>query len=227
MSHSSWGCALGVVLTCVAHCSAEQKGITPDLARLNDPKVWSVINADWKTATEDGKSVVHMAPKGGDLPDRSNVALALVEGLEFGEGTLEIDLKGRGKQQRCFLGVAFHVVDGNTFEAVYFRPFQFMADVPLRSRAIQYVCWPDHLFQTLRQEKPGKYESAVKPVPDPGGWFHARIEVTKRKVSVWVDDGKEPCMVVDRLSSREGGKVGLFVDSREGTLSNLTIRPAK
>jgi hypothetical protein len=204
------------------------KAITPDLSRINDGKTWNVINAESETAKEDGKNVVHLKPKGGDFPGRSNAGLALVEGLEFAEGTLEIDLKGKGAAQTSFLGVAFSVVDGKTFEAVYFRPFNFMRDdKAFRQRAVQYVAWPDHTWDKLRKEKPGKFESAVKPVPDPSGWFHARVEVTKKKVSVWVDDAKEPCLVVDRLASREKGKVGLFVDSNEGSFRNLKILPAK
>jgi hypothetical protein len=69
------------------------------------------------------------------------------------------------------------------------------------------------------------YESAVKPVPDPAGWFHARVEVTKEKVSVWVDDGKDPCLVVHRLSGRPKGMVGLWVDSNQGAFRNLKIVP--
>jgi len=41
---------------------------------------------------------------------------------------------------------------------------------------------------------------------------------------VWVDDAKEPCLVIDRLARREKGKVGLWVDSKEGAFRNLTIR---
>jgi hypothetical protein len=67
----------------------------------------------------------------------------------------------------------------------------------------------------------------VNPIPDPSGWFHARVEVTKQKVRVWVDGAKEPCLVVDRRSGRDKGKVGLWVDSREGTFSNLRIISAK
>jgi hypothetical protein len=218
---------VGVVLTGVTVCcSAERKVIRPDLARINDGKTWRVINADVGPAAEDGRSAVRMGPKGGDFPDRSNVGLALVEGVEFATGTLEIDLKGKGGRERCFVGVAFHVADGDTFEAVYFRPFNFRADGVFRTRAVQYVCWPGHPFEELRANRPGRYESAVQPAPDPAGWFHARVEVTKRAVRVWVGDGKEPCLVVDRLTDREGGKVGLFVDSREGVLGELTIRPA-
>ena len=37
-------------------------------------------------------------------------------------------MKGKGKFQTSFLGLAFSAIDGKTFEAVYFRPFNFMRD---------------------------------------------------------------------------------------------------
>jgi hypothetical protein len=42
---------------------------------------------------------------------------------------------------------------------------------------------------------------------------------------VYVNDGKEPSLVVEELSDREGGGVGLAVDG--GYLANLKITPAK
>jgi len=227
MNRLPWRWVLGVLLASAPHGLAREKVIAPDLSQINDGKTWSLINADCDTAMEAGKRVVRLRPR-GKVNTPSNVGLALVEGLEFAEGTLEIDLKGKGKFERTFLGVAFNVEDGKTFEAVYFRPFNFMReDNPFRFRAVQYVAWPEHTWEKLRTGKPGKYESAVKPIPDPTGWFHARIEVTKQKVSVWVDDATEPCLVVDRLANREKGKVGLWVDSNEGAFSNLKIQPAK
>jgi hypothetical protein len=212
-----------IVLAYVPVCVAQQKAVEPDLSRIDDGKVWSVLNADTEMAREDGQAVVRMKPK-GKVHTPSEIGLALVEGIEFGEGTIEVDLKGKGKLESSFLGVAFSVVDGNTFEAVYFRPFNFLRDdKSFRVRAVQYVAWPDHTWEKLRRGKPGVYEHAVKPIPDPAGWFHARIEVTKRAVSVWVNDATEPCLVVDRLASREKGKVGLWVDSRQGAFRNLKI----
>jgi hypothetical protein len=227
MKHLSCGWVLALVLVYVPLCRGEEKVVAPDLTQVKNEKVWTVINADCDTAMEEGKRVVRLKPKGkANTP--SDIGLALVEGLEFAEGTLEIDLKGKGKAEASFLGLAFAAVDGGTFEAVYFRPFNFMRDdESFRAHSVQYVSWPDHTWEKLRKGKPGVYESTVKPVPDPSGWFHARIEVTKQKVSVWVDDGKEPCLVVDRLAGREKGKVGLWVDSKEGAFSNLRIQPAK
>jgi thiol-disulfide isomerase/thioredoxin len=216
----------GMLLAYVAPCFAREKAIAPDLSQISDRKVWTVINADCESVMEDGKRLVRLRPKGtANTP--SDIGLALVGGVEFAEGTLEIDLKGKGEAEASFLGLAFGVVDGTTFEAVYFRPFNFMREGDsYRDHAVQYVAWPEHTWEKLRKDKPGVYEAAVKPVPDPAGWFHVRIEVTKKKVSVWINDAKDPCLVVDRLSGRDKGNVGLWVDSKGGAFRNLAIRPA-
>jgi hypothetical protein len=226
MNRFTWKCLLGVALSCVYVDFAVGDAITPDLSRINDGKVWNVINAECRTAREDGECVVRMRPKPGATTP-SNVGLAVVDGLDFSEGTIEIDLKGKGKFERTFLGLGFHVVNGKAFEAVYFRPFNFgKEDKTFRSRAVQYVAWPENTWEKLRRDTPGVYESAINPVPDPKGWFHARVEITKQKVSVYVDQGKEPCLVIDRLANRDKGKVALWVDSNEGAFKNLKIVPA-
>jgi hypothetical protein len=227
MNRLSATCLLGILLTWSSVVTAKEQVITPDLSRINDGKSWHVINADYASATEAGRSVARLKAKGKPTT-ASNVGLALVEGLEFTEGTLEVDLKGLGKWERCFLGVAFSAVDGKTFEAVYFRPFNFLRDPEsFRSHSVQYIAWPDNTWEKLREGQPGKFEARVKPVPDPAGWFHARVEVTNKKVRVWVEDAKEPCLVVDRLAGREKGQVGLWVDSHEGAFRNLKIVPAQ
>lgn len=201
--------------------------ITPDLSKISDGKTWSLINASTELTTENGQHVVKLKPLGLSTTP-SDIGLAIVENLEFSESTLEIDLKGKGKQLASFLGLAFNVGDAHTFEAVYFRPFNFMRDDPTsRAHAVQYVAWPEHTWEKLRKATPGKYEAVIKPVPEPGGWFHARIEITRLQVKVYVDEAKEPCLVVERLASQPKGKVGLWVDSKEGTFRNLKITAAK
>jgi hypothetical protein len=220
----SFGFVLGVLLACGGSSFAREQAIRPDLSRINDGGRWRLINASPNVVSEAGASVVRMKP--ATKPNTpSNVGLALVNGLEFSEGTLEVDLKGRGPVERCFLGVAFNVADGKKFEAVYFRPFNFCeGQYATPTHAVQYVAWPAHTWEQLRKGQPGVYESTVKPVPDPAGWFHARVEVSKRKVSVFVEDAKEPCLVVKRLADGGTGKVGLLVDGREGAFRNLLIR---
>jgi len=210
----------GAAFLCMAVLSAQT--LAPDLGRLNDPGSWRVIDAD---ATVEGP-VAHLKPH-GDPAVGSHIGLALVQKMKFSEGTLEIDLRGAGKQEASFLGLAFGVADARTFEAVYFRPFRFAdGDPDARGHAVQYVAWPEYTWEKLRKDKPGVYETAIQPVPDPAGWFHVRIEVTHQKVSVWVDGGTRPCLVVERLAHREGD-FGLWVDSMPGAFRNLRIQPAR
>jgi hypothetical protein len=210
----------GSACLCLAVLFAQ--GLTPDLRRVNDAKSWRMIDAD---AMVEGP-VVRVKPH-GDPAVGSHIGLALVRNVTFSEGTLEIDLRGGGKQEASFLGLAFGVADARTFEAVYFRPFRFAdEDADARRHAVQYVAWPDYTWEQLRKDKPGVYEAAVQPVPDPAGWFHVRIDVTKQQVSVSVDGRTQPCLVVDRLAHRTGD-VGLWVDSMPAAFRNLHITPAK
>src|SRR5947209_3562635 len=79
---------LAVLLAWAAVGFAPEKAVTPDLSRMNQGNAWRLINADCDTALEDGKPVVHMRPR-ARVDTGSSVGLALVEGLEFGEGSLE------------------------------------------------------------------------------------------------------------------------------------------
>jgi hypothetical protein len=63
-------------------------------------------------------------------------------------------------------------------------------------------------------------------VPDPNGWFHVRVVVASPKVSVFVANAKEPTLVVDQLSDRRKGSVGLWVgNGSSGDFANVKITP--
>src|ERR1043166_10322665 len=53
-----------------------------------------------------------------------------IEGSDFGEGAIEVDVRGKDVLQQSFVGVAFHRKDDQTYEAVYVRPFNFQASDP-------------------------------------------------------------------------------------------------
>jgi hypothetical protein len=227
MNRGSWTSLLGLLLACAPVAGSEDKAVTPDVARVNDGKAWNLLNAEATAAAEGDKTVVRLKPKGEPGPG-SLVGLAVVNGLEFAEGVIEVDVKGNGKTRASFPGIAFGVADVGTFEAVCFRPFNFQRPDPtFRARAVQYVSWPDHPWEKLRRDKPGGYEAAVRPVPDPAGWFHVKVVVTKQKVSVFVNGATEPCLAVDRLPGAGKGQVGLWVDSQESAFANLRIVPTR
>jgi hypothetical protein len=191
--------------------------IHPD---VSDATRWRAINIDAHPTIEAGKHIVTLAPVGGNRKG-SNVGMALVAGLALDEGTIDVDLRSTGDVS--FMGIAFAVTDPSHYEAVYFRPFRFRATNPIeRSHAVQYVAWPDHTWEALRTASPGSYEAAIAPVPDPAGWFHARIEVARTRVRVFVDGAAQPTLEVQRLGSGSGA-VGLWVDSQPASFANLEI----
>lgn len=221
--------AIAVVATSAAwaQTAPQQKPAQPDLNQLDKKKVGKLINAEARAINEDGKSGVRLRVK-KRVAQGSNVGLSVLEGVAFTEGTIEVDLKGQNKPQGSFLGLAFNVVDGKTFEAVYFRPFNFKAaDEAQRERAVQYIAWPDHTWERLRKEKPGVYEHHLTREVDPDGWFRARLDITAKNINVYVNDAKEPTLKVERLVAQRQGRVALFIDVAEGAFANLKITPAK
>jgi hypothetical protein len=206
----------------LAASSALAGPLVPDFSAAPESASWAITHADAEALQTDGKRVIHLDAQG----DSTNgiVGLALPRTVSFSTGTIEIDLKGKSIRGRSFLGVAFNVVDEKTFEAIYFRPFNFKADEPFRHRAVQYIAWPNNTWEHLRTNSPGQFENAVNPVPDPDNWFHASIEVTDDAVRVYVNHAKEPSLVTRRLS--KGGimrPAGLFVDSSDGHYANLAL----
>ena len=165
---------------------------------------------------------------GAHLDARPADGVAWVEGCSFSEGVIELDLRGKDVPGRSFVGVAFSGVDDSTYEAVYVRAFNFRAEDPARhDHAVQYISHPEHTWFRLREAYPEVYENPVEPAPDPNDWVHVRVVVSGSEVHVFVGDGDEPDLVVERLAERKSGKVGLWVgNGSDGDFANLVIRPA-
>src|SRR5215510_2033670 len=154
-----------------------------------------------------------------------------LDGVEFTVGTIECDILGKSQPRASnFLGLAFHGVDDATFDCVYFRPFNFRAENPENaSHAVQYISHPQWPWQKLRAEKTGQYEKPITPPPDGDAWFHAKIVVAGKKVSVFVNDNAKPCLEVEKLNDRTDGRIGIWGgDGGTGThFANLKITPKK
>jgi hypothetical protein len=212
--------AAGACCLATGLASAQSKPISPDLADAPGEQGWKLINRSATVIDKDGSKAIRLEGSGG-------TGFVRLENFSFGNGVIEFDARGKNVAQQSFLGIAFHGADTKTYDAIYFRPFNFTpADAARRQRAVQYISHPTHTWQKLRSEHPGKYEQPVAPVPDPDGWFHVRVVVAWPKVSVFVNDAKEPCLVVDQLSDRQRGWLGLWTDVAGGDFANLRIAPA-
>ena len=201
-----------VVLFAASSVAAQQRSI--------EPKDVQVFNRRVSSLSDGTRKGLRLSESPGD-------GVAYLRGIELGNGTIEFDLKGKDVQGQSFVGVAFHGVDSSTYDAIYFRPFNFKAEDPARrSHAVQYVSQPTYPWQKLRAERPGIFEQPVSPAPDPNAWFHVRVVVATPKVSVFVGDAKQPSLVVTQLSDRTKGLVGLWVGNGSGgDFADLRIIP--
>jgi hypothetical protein len=189
---------------------------TIKLSSLKEEQV-KVVNRELTRNPSDGS--VKLSSAGGE-------GLAWLKGVEFSTGTIELDLRGKDVLQESFIGIAFHVVNDSTFEGVYFRPFNFHAQDPVRKiHAVQYIFHPKFPWYTLRETQNGIFEKEIPNAPDPNGWFHARIVVTDKEVLVYVDKATTPCLKVSRLSPANVGGVALWVgNGSDGEFANLSLR---
>ncbi len=152
-----------VVLFAASSVAAQQRSI--------EPKDVQVFNRRVSSLSDGTRKGLRLSESPGD-------GVAYLRGIELGNGTIEFDLKGKDVQGQSFVGVAFHGVDSSTYDAIYFRPFNFKAEDPARrSHAVQYISHPTYTWQKLRAERPGIFEQPVNPAPDPNAWFHVRVVV--------------------------------------------------
>jgi hypothetical protein len=191
---------------------AQETTIIPDLYDAYDPgSDWTVDNRNLKY--DEG---LHLDALPGD-------GLVWLKDFEMKNAVIEAEIRGKNTPGRSFVGIAFHVENDSTFDAVYFRAFNF--NNPERNtHSVQYISHPEFTWSKLRNDHPGKYENKISPVPDPDDWFKVTIEVNHPEVKVYVNDSKEPSLEVNQISKTGKGSIGLWVGhNSEGSFRNLKI----
>jgi hypothetical protein len=161
-------------------------------------------------------------------------ALALINGTQFRDGTIELDIATKvnappGVRRPGFAGVAFRVgADPVHYELFYLRPGNSSAeDQAMRNHAVQYVSSPDFGWEKLRREWPFIYESWADLQLDE--WTKVKIDVHGRQARLYVNGSEKPSLIVDGLKG-EGlqGAVALWgYAGEEAYFSNLRITNAK
>ena len=197
-------------------CVAQQQTLKPGLSKTTN---FRVINRQITVLNEQGKNAVHLDAKPGD-------GVAWINNITFEKGIIEFDVKGKNVLQQSFVGIAFHGLNDSTFDAIYFRPFNFQSrDVSRKNHSVQYVSLPQFDWSALREKYPGKYENSLLKALNPEGWFHAKVVVDATNIAVYVNDDKDPSLVVKPISNHTTGKIGFWVgNNSDGDFSNLTIR---
>ena len=198
--------------------TGQGQSVKYDLINLFENGKIEPYNRQLSQFTESGKKGIRFSKNGGD-------GIAWLNGVEFSNGIIELDIRGKDVLQESFVGVAFHGINNETIDAIYFRPFNFQSTDPVRKiHAVQYISHPDNTWSILREKHNGKYEKAVIPAPNGNEWFHAKIVIQYPKVTVFVNGNSEPSLVIDKLNNRETGKIGLWVgNNSDGDFANLQI----
>jgi len=202
---------LVVTLLSTGWAFGQQNEIIPDLSKVRDTSLWHLSDREILS-----DNPVHLSKGDGD-------GILWLKDLNFKNGTIELDIKGRDVRGKSFVGIAFHGLDRSNFESIYFRPFNFKS-TEKQGNSVQYVSLPDFSWRRLREEHPGVYENPPNPVPEPTDWFHATIVVDHPTVKVFINNSNEPSLTVEQLSARKEGWIGLWVGSySEGEFKNLKI----
>jgi hypothetical protein len=198
--------------------TGQEKSINYDLYNLLNNYKLDLFNRKLYLLSESDKQGIRFSKNPND-------GLAWVTGIQFSNGTIEVDIRGKDVFQQSFVGIAFHGVDNDTLDAIYFRPFNFKSEDPNRKiHSVQYISHPDNTWSVLREKYNGQYEKAVMPAPNGNEWFHAKIVVQYPKVTVYVNGNSEPSLSVDKLNKRKTGKIGLWVgNNSDGDFANLQI----
>lgn len=146
-----------------------------------------------------------------EMNEENSSGIGIIENIEFEKGIIEIDLLGENNPGKSFIGIAFNIQDEQTYEALYFRPFNFVAKEQIRrEHMVQYIYHPEFTWRKLREEKTGEFENGIAIPPNPDDWFKAKIHIKENSLEVYVNNISEPVLIVDRLTTTKSKKIGLW-----------------
>jgi hypothetical protein len=156
-----------------------------------------------------------------------------IPGVEFQDGTIEVDLALKtttppGVRMPGFIGVMFRArPDASAYDMFYIRPGNSRSDdQAMRSHVVQYVAHPGFGWYELRRGWPWVYESHAAIEPE--AWTHVRIEVAGRAARLFLNRSPQPALIVDGLKGQDlRGAVALWgFAGEEAYFSNLKITSA-
>ncbi|WP_298354648.1 family 16 glycoside hydrolase [Runella sp.] len=178
----------------------------------------------------DGKQAVKVV-KDSTLQAVDEATFVRIKDINFKDGIIEVKVLSRLHKKarpsdRGFIGIAYRINEDNSkFECMYIRPTNGRADDQVRrNHSIQYFSYPDFKFTRLRKEAPEMYESYA----DMGlnEWIKVKIEVKGKQAKLFLNDNKQPSLVVNdlKLGENVSGALGLFVDvGTEGYFRDLKV----
>ena len=217
MGSLSFRCVLSILFagSFVAAAAGAQRRIAPEAVR-----------DQWRSLSRSPSVVDSGGLRFNRFPDGEGVGLAWTDKVDFADGEIDVDVRGRDVFQKSFVGVMFRATADTSFDLVYLRPFNSASpDSVRRSHAVQYTSYPGFTWERLRADHPGRYEAAAVPQPGPNDWVHVRLSLHGTNLEVYLNHSATPALHVQTLGGRTRGGVGLWVgDLSPGDFANLTLR---
>jgi hypothetical protein len=177
----------------------------------------SLMSVNREVAVEGGSISLNAAEGDG---------MAILKSISFKGGTVQLDIKGEDNPGKSFVGLAFNIQNDSTYEAIYFRPFNFRSGEKIRRQhGIQYIFSPDYSWERLRTEKEGQFEAEFVGPPSPNDWFSVSIKITSGNVVVKDVKSGKTLMRAERLANGLSDKLALWVgNNSNGEFRNLMIK---
>jgi hypothetical protein len=186
------------------------------------------VGVEVAEVTYQGTTALRLREKAGVAVEADS--LAVIPGLTFSDGTIEVDVAGAPRADafegaRGFVGIAFRLAgDPARYECFYIRPSNGRAEDQLRrNHSTQYVSHPEYPWHRLRRESPGVYESYVDLVS--GAWTPLKIVVRGTEARLFVHGAEQPALIVEDLKlGVSEGAIALWIGAgTEGHFANLRV----
>lgn len=160
------------------------------------------------------------------LNDRKGDGMAIIEDLEFDKGIIELELKGENNPGKSFVGIAFNIQNDSTYEAVYFRPFNFRSDEKIkREHSVQYIYHPKYNWRFLRTNHEGQFESEYPRRPSPDDWFGVLVKIDDLKVTVYDRETNTELVSIKRLTQQVSNRIAFWTGfNSKGEFRKLKIK---
>jgi len=215
MRHQFNNSIFGIIILCIVilatSCTNDK-----NIIFKNDNIV--TVNREITNKTELNSGILSLNAQSGD-------GIAILKNVEFENGIISIDFKGEDLAGKSFVGVAFNIENDSTYEAVYFRPFNFESPKKInREHSIQYIYHPEFSWRKLRTEREGVFEAEFINPPNPNDWFSIELTISPTTVTVTDKSSEKVLMKVERLSKPISKSIGLWAGhNSKGSYRNLKI----
>lgn len=201
--------SIGISILVLIGCS----GKTINLSEENI----SVINREVLSINKEQNAIALNSVEG--------VGLVKIEDVAFKSGIIELEIKGENTPGRSFVGIAFNVQNDSTYEAVYFRPFNFQSEEKIRrEHSVQYISTPKNDWRYLRTNFEGVYEAEYPGNPPAEDWLSVKVKVESDMVYVYDKELNVEIMSVERLERQQVNKIALWTGfNSKGEFRNLKV----